>query len=67
MPRLNSDGIFSVHKLDRTYAINNTFKVRYKVLKSDAMNSHRVEGKLEKSWWCHCIIHNDLGKGRYCR
>ena len=35
-----------------------------KVLKSNAKNSHRLGGKLEKPWLGPNIIHIDLDKGR---
>ena len=52
VPRLHR--IFSVHKPDRSYTYdkkhntNSIFEVRDKVLKSNAKNSHRMGGKLEK-------------------
>ena len=36
------------------------------MLKSNARNSHRMGGKLEKPWLGPYIINQDLGKGRYC-
>ena len=45
---------------------NTIFKVRDKVLKSNARNSNRMGGKLQKPWLGPYIVNQDLGKDRYC-